>query len=65
MIKAEVDELIDLVLFGDVHEAPWEPLTNKMSGKVDIEVLATLGEDALERVAIAAAILQKYGGGKI
>ena len=63
MSKAEVEELIDLILFGDLDEAPWELIADKVSGEqllVDYLAGKDRDEEQLTRISAAATIAQKY-----
>ena len=58
-ITDEVDELIDLILFGDIHETGW----NNLKGLIQDDLLSgkeKMDEEAKTRVAIASTIMERY-----
>lgn len=57
MSVEEVEELVDLILFGDIHETPLYAVIDK----IDINT-REMDEEAETRAAIAATIRRKYGG---
>ena len=57
MSAEEVEEIVDLVLFGDIHETPLYAVIDL----IDIN-LNEMDVEAEVRACIAATIRRKYGG---
>lgn len=56
MQRAEIEEIIDLILWGDIHEAP----LSLIKDKIDTRKAESLPDEAYTRVAMAATLRQKY-----
>lgn len=62
MKNSEVHELVDLILFGDVHEAPWSYLDGLIQDELITKPIhiGDLNDEEEVRISIAATIMQKY-----
>ena len=56
MQKAELEEVIDLILWGDVHETPLD----RIKDKIDVRTAESLPDEAYTKVAIAATLRERY-----
>ncbi len=62
MSPEEVEELVDFILYGDIHEAGFDLVSDQI-GDEDVNCAARLmNDEEYTRTAIAASIRQKYGG---
>jgi hypothetical protein len=62
MSPEEVEELVDFILFGDIHEAPFDLIIDKIGGDNVNQAARLLNDEEYTRTAIAASIRQQYGG---
>lgn len=61
MQKAELEEIIDCVLFEDIHEAPFSLIEDKIRPDyAEATDYSRHDTEALTRVAIAATLRRKY-----
>ena len=62
MSPEETEELVDFILYGDIHEAPFDLVTDKIGGDNVNYAARQMNDEEYTRTAIAASIRQKYGG---
>lgn len=56
MQRAEIEEIIDLILWDDIHETPLDLIRDK----IDTRQAESLPDEAYTRVSIAATLRKKY-----
>lgn len=62
MSPEEVEKLVDFILYGDIYEAPFDLITDKI-GEDNVNFAArNMDDEEYTRTAIAASIRQQYGG---